>query len=81
VASKSKPIELIVRRGALRRFRNLKEKTAALPVQVSWDRRVSDSRTASASVGPDRRKKPPFTWELSDFVVAAKSPSRRKKKS
>ena len=81
MASRSKPIELIVRRGALRRFQKLKEKTAALPVQVSWDRRVSDSRTASESANPDRRKKPPFTWELSDFVVAAKAPSRRKKKA
>ena len=84
MAIRKKSIALIVRRGALRRFHKLKEKTGDLPVEVMWDRRTSDRRGASGKVpvdrrGPDRRKKPPFTWDLSDFVVAAKPPARRKK--
>ena len=69
--------EIIVRRGALRRFDALKRKTADLPVVVTWDRRLTDRReTSSTSVDGERRKsdrrtKPPFTWELSDFVVVA----------
>jgi hypothetical protein len=85
VPSRSKPIALIVRRGAIRRFHKLKEKTADLPVEVLWDRRGSDSRTAadkhaSKRRSADRRQPPPFTWDASDFVVAAK-PQKRKKKS
>jgi hypothetical protein len=82
---KSTPIsvELVVRRGALRRFRALKEKAADLPVKVSWDRRTAERRQASAEVSgdqrkTDRRQKPPFTWDLSDFVVVA--PRKRNKK-
>jgi hypothetical protein len=72
----SNTIQLIVRRGALRRFQKLKEKAANLPVKVSWDRRQGDRRTASAQPNSERRKadrrqKPPFTWEVSDFVVVA----------
>ena len=68
--------EIIVRRGALRRFDALKRKTADLPVVVTWDRRVEDRRASSTAVEGERRKsdrraKPPFTWELSDFVVVA----------
>jgi hypothetical protein len=81
-----KPVELIVRRGALRRFHKLKEKTADLPVEVLWDRRQSDRRAASGKVAADRRsadrrQKPPFTWEVSDFVIAAKPQPRKKKPS
>ena len=81
-----KPVELIVRRGALRRFHKLKEKTADLPIEVLWDRRQSDRRAASGKVpadrrSADRRQKPPFTWEVSDFVIAAKPPRRKKKPS
>jgi hypothetical protein len=84
VPSKSKILKLFVRRGAQRRFQKLKEKTADLPVEVSWDRRGSDRRSGSDHNGPDRRKhdrrqKPPFTWDVSDFVVAAKAPRRKKK--
>jgi len=86
--ARNKSIALIVRRGALRRFHKLKEKTGDLPVEVMWDRRESDRRAAAGKVsvdrrGPDRRQKPPFTWDVSDFVVAPKpaapKPARRKK--
>jgi len=88
VAPRSKPIALIVRRGAIRRFHKLKEKTADLPVEVLWDRRESDRRAAADKAdkevakrrSADRRQPPPFTWEASDFVVAAK-PQKRKKKA
>ena len=84
VAPRSKPIALIVRRGAIRRFHKLKEKTADLPVEVLWDRRESDRRAAADKEAAkrrsaDRRQPPPFTWDVSDFVVAAK-PQKRKKK-
>jgi hypothetical protein len=67
-------VDLIVRRGALRRFHKLKQKAAELPVNVSWDRRQHDRRAESSEVDGDRRTgdrraKPPFTWDASDFVV------------
>jgi hypothetical protein len=76
-------VELIVRRGALRRFEKLKGKTAALPVKVSWDRRQADRRTALNTIDADRRtkdrrEKPPFTWEVGDFVVVAKTRRRKR---
>ena len=76
--AKTVTVEVVVRRGAIRRFHKLKEKTASLPVQVSWDRRLADRRTASDKPNTDRRKndrrkKPPFTWDAGDFVVAAKT--------
>ena len=85
MAPRSKPIALIVRRGALRRFHKLKEKVADLPVEVLWDRRESDKRDATDNEAAkrrsaDRRQPPPFTWDVSDFVVATK-PQKRKKKS
>jgi hypothetical protein len=77
-------IDLIVRRGALRRFQKLKEKTADLPVTVLWDRRNGDRRSTKASPNgkgerrnTDRRGKPPSMWDLSDFLVVTKP---RKKK-
>ena len=75
---------MIVRRGAVERFAKLKKKTAELPVEVSWDRRKEDRRSDSKGVPTERRKtdrrqKPPFTWELSDFVVVEKTRRRRKK--
>jgi hypothetical protein len=81
----SNAVELVVRRGALRRFQKLKEKAANLPVKVSWDRRQGDRRTASNQPNSERRKadrrqKPPFTWEVGDFVVVATQPSARRKK-
>ena len=77
-------VQLIVRRGAIRRFQKLKKKTEGLPVEVTWDRREDDRRKRSSERPDDRRKNdrrqtPPFTWELSDFVVVQRAPSRRKK--
>jgi hypothetical protein len=85
VAPRKKPIALIVRRGAIRRFHTLKEKTADLPVEVLWDRRESDrlaagDKEAAKRRSADRRQPPPFTWDVSDFVVATK-PQKRKKKA
>jgi hypothetical protein len=64
---------IFVRIGALRRFHAMKKKTADLPVEVSWDRRRSDPRERSDTDGStpqqDRRGKPPYTWEVADFVV------------
>ena len=67
-------MELIVRRGALRRFDKLRSQTAGLSVVVSWDRRLEERRSETAARVRDRRsterrQKPPFTWELADFVV------------
>jgi hypothetical protein len=76
-------IELIVRRGARQRFHKLKQKTKELPVKVVWDGRRDDRRKAPADVSEDRRSsdrrgKPPFTWEVGDFLVVTKR--RRAKK-
>jgi hypothetical protein len=65
---------ILVRRGALRRFDAMKQKTADLPVVVDWDRRQGERRQPTADA-PDerrageRRRTPPFTWEAADFVV------------
>jgi hypothetical protein len=66
---------IFVRIGALRRFHTLTQKTADLPVEVVWDRRRDERREGEAPADgdrrqADRRKKPPFTWETADFVVA-----------
>ncbi len=79
-ASARPPVRLIVRRGAVRRFDALKRKTSTLDVEVSWDRREAERRTASDNVPADRRKRerrgtPPFTWDLADFAVVIDSPS------
>lgn len=63
-----------VKRGALRRFDQLKTKSEGLPVEVKWDRRTSERRAQSAAKGSDRRTKerrqpPPFTWDAAEFVV------------
>jgi hypothetical protein len=84
MAKPPKPIELIVRRGALRRFHKLTQKTADLPVTVSWDRRTGERRSAANASERnrrqiERRQKPPFTWELSDFVVASAPPRKKRK--
>jgi hypothetical protein len=67
-------VALIVRRGALRRFHKLTQKAADLPVGVVWDRRQHDRRAESRDVpgerrAADRRRNPPFTWRVGDFVV------------
>ena len=72
--AKKKPLGIVVRRGALRRFDAMTRKTADLPVEVTWDRRT-DQRRASDNAADverragDRRKEPPFTWQVADFVV------------
>ena len=84
--SPTAPIELIVRRGALRRFDKLTQATKALPVKVIWDRRTA---SGSAKPGaelepgrPERRQQTPFTWTAADFVVVEgrKTRSRSKKR-
>jgi hypothetical protein len=74
-------VELIVRRGALRRFDKLRRATVELPVKLSWDRRLGERRTSAGDVSrerrqSDRRKKPPFTWGTADFVVVER-PARK----
>jgi hypothetical protein len=69
-----KPLGIVVRRGALRRFDALMRKTAELPVEITWDRRLEERRGSDETAGVerrsgDRRKRPPFTWEAADFVV------------
>jgi len=74
-------IGIVVRRGARRRFNALTRKTVDLPVVVSWDQRHVDRRAASRPAQVDRRRhdrrqKPPFTWEVADFVVVNRSPEK-----
>lgn len=73
---KKDTIEIVVRRGAMRRFDALKTRTSELPVVVTWDRRTNERRDDEETAGADRnaqqterRRKPPFTWDLADFVV------------
>lgn len=75
---------MIVRRGALQRFEALKKKTAHLQVEVVWDQRDTERRqerclSDSERRGKDRRRRPPFTWDLADFVVATPQPVDLKK--
>jgi len=79
--TKKAPLEIVVRRGAVRRFDALKTRTSELPVVVTWDRRKADRRDSKALAhqvdvprdrrATDRRQTPPFTWDLADFVVVA----------
>ena len=68
-------IEIVVRRGAIRRFDALKTRTSELPVIVTWDRRTGERRDEGTTTGAkqdlatERRRKPPFTWDVADFVV------------
>jgi hypothetical protein len=79
-------VELIVRRGALRRYDKLKHATAELPVKLSWDRRLRERRAPGGGAAnerrqADRRKKPPFTWSTADFVVVeSPAPARSRPK-
>jgi hypothetical protein len=74
----------VVRRGALRRFDALKTRTGELPVVVTWDRRTDDRRDDGERVSArerrliERRQKPPFTWDLADFVVVERRPVAKK---
>jgi hypothetical protein len=79
--AQKKPVGIVVRRGALRRFDALTRKTADLPVVVSWDRRTTERRASSEPApvelrSSDRRKAPPFTWEVADFVVVDTPPEQ-----
>jgi hypothetical protein len=73
-----KALLLIVRRGALSRFHSLQEKAANLRVVLAWDRR-SGERRANGDCSDtdrrtgDRRKKPPFTWDTADFLIAGET--------
>lgn len=76
-------VKIVVRRGALRRFDALKVKTGELPVVVTWDRRTDDRREDAAAIKrdrrqADRRRTPPFTWDLADFVVVEPTPHQKK---
>jgi hypothetical protein len=73
---KQDSIEIVVRRGAIRRFDALKTRTSELPVVVTWDRRTNERRDEGETPAAksnrrqaERRRKPPFTWDLADFVV------------
>lgn len=77
-----KPVRLIVRRGAQRRYEQLKHKTADMQVDVTWDRREGDRRQTPAAADSERRKSDrrqhePFTWQSADFVVVVDSTSRK----
>jgi hypothetical protein len=82
---KEGPIEIVVRRGAIRRFDALKTRTSELPVVVTWDRRTADEgrgvreadRLKRDPRQTERRRKPPFTWDLADFVVVEPAKGRR----
>jgi hypothetical protein len=79
--AKKKPVGIVVRRGALRRFDALTRKTAELPVVVSWDRRTANRRASRESTpveqrAGDRRQTPPFTWDAADFVVVETPPEQ-----
>jgi hypothetical protein len=89
VTAKKEPLEIVVRRGASRRFKALKTQSSELPVVVSWDRRKDDRREKSNPSmevprdrrAADRRQKPPFTWELADFVLVCPTPATGKIKA
>jgi len=81
---KQDPIEIVVRRGAIRRFDALKTRTSELPVVLTWDRRTNKRREDEESDGAkrsprqaERRRKPPFTWDLADFVVVEPAKPRK----
>lgn len=74
LVSDDAPIEIVVRRGALRRFDQLKQKAGDLPVKLIWDRRVENRRKDGQAVEGERRRTerrqaPQFTWDVADFVV------------
>jgi hypothetical protein len=72
-------IQMIVRRGANPRFEALTQKTKELKVEVMWDRRKAERRSDAAKVESDRRREdrrrtPPYTWDVADFVVVVPKP-------
>ena len=83
LTEKSKPVTLVVRRGALRRFDRLKQATRELPADVVWDRREGRANTGADAADPtkNRRKATPPTWELADFVVTETPPARPRRRT
>ena len=86
VAITKQGVEIIVKRGAMRRFHALKRETSEMPVTILWDRRTNERRGAHVNGkksverrGADRRKTPSFTWDLADFVVV--TPTKGQKTS
>jgi hypothetical protein len=70
----SDSIVLFVRRGSVRRYEALKEKSRGLQVEIAWDRREGARRKTSGNAPTerrrgDRRQSPPTTWEMADFCV------------
>jgi hypothetical protein len=70
----SDSIVLFVRRGSVRRYEALKEKSRGLQVEVAWDRREGPRRKAQVSPvaerrRSDRRQSSSTTWEMADFSV------------
>ncbi len=68
----------------MRRFDALKTRTSELPVVVTWDRRTDERRDDEEATGAkrnlrqaERRRKPPFTWDLADFVVVEPAKPRK----
>jgi hypothetical protein len=75
---------MIVRRGALKRYADLKQKTAHLQVEVMWDQRDTERRQEPCLSDSERRRKdrrgpPPFTWDTADFVVVTPKPAAPRK--
>src|SRR4051812_37774158 len=80
-----KAVEIIVKRGAMKRFHTLKRETAEMPVSILWDRRTGERRSeadeaksAAERRGSERRQRPSFTWDLADFVVVAPTDGQKK---
>ena len=81
IKRKTPALQIVVRKGALRRFALLNEKRGELPVAVLWDRRAGDRRTESARTAGERRRaerrqEPPFTWTAAEFVVVEETDPR-----
>jgi len=75
-------LRIFVRRGAIRRYARLTRDSRLLPVDIEWDRRQEERRAEAKTPAAnrrkaDRRRKPPFTWEMADFVVTE---SKKEKK-
>jgi hypothetical protein len=72
---------MVVQRGDQDRFRFLRSTFGDRPVEVMWDRRLSDrrsSREASAvdRRAGDRRHTPPSSWNNLGFLVARSARAR-----
>jgi hypothetical protein len=79
-------LRIYVKRGAIRRFARLTRDSRLLPVAIEWDRRQEERRAERKSApqeqrkSGDRRRKPPFTWEMADFVVTESKGATKKTK-